>query len=485
MASSRFSCSICLDDFNNPKIIDCHHTFCEKCLADHIRTFSHNNVFTCPLCRRNISVPDGGVSGFSSNFYLEEALMSSEGKEGSSSKYIPRCDICKKENSSQFRCVECDQFMCQPCKTTHDSIKSCSSHVVTGLDAASIKKAKKTLCPRHSQEPLIFYCRDCMLTACYRCSVTIHSGHKIVDIDSSLRAEVSQELKKLQIDLNNQRIQFQDQLDFLKAEKLKIQNKSQVTCQQVESHVETICKEIRKVGRELQEEIEKNCATGVKTMDDHIINMEKIVAQAHDNLMKTTELLDDDTTVHMVNYLPNLCLQRQKFTDIDVVVPDVKITDFHIGDLNLELLYQQVGRLEFREICVFQSKFDLNETVTQGGMGREFNVKKQLRCHIIVQKEAQSISSILSATRNPKPGEYPHPLTNDFVFHAVLVNKDERKSLQIKLNESVTENQTFYIFKWNNLLDWKVLSDVKNGFIDDEKKITMKIVAWVKLRYRY
>ncbi|XP_050411380.1 tripartite motif-containing 13 [Patella vulgata] len=69
---NSFSCSICLNEFNKPKIIDCHHTFCESCLANYVANAVVNNEFLCPLCRKEITVPDGGVKAFPVNFYITD-----------------------------------------------------------------------------------------------------------------------------------------------------------------------------------------------------------------------------------------------------------------------------------------------------------------------------------------------------------------------------------------------------------------------------
>ncbi|XP_050411384.1 tripartite motif-containing protein 43C [Patella vulgata] len=69
---NSFSCSICLNEYNKPKIINCYHTFCESCLGDYVAQAATNNKFACPLCRMEITVPDGGVKDFSANFYITD-----------------------------------------------------------------------------------------------------------------------------------------------------------------------------------------------------------------------------------------------------------------------------------------------------------------------------------------------------------------------------------------------------------------------------
>ncbi len=48
--NSDFKCPICLNIFNLPIVLLCGHTYCRKCLTDHI---NHSNK--CPMCRSKIS----------------------------------------------------------------------------------------------------------------------------------------------------------------------------------------------------------------------------------------------------------------------------------------------------------------------------------------------------------------------------------------------------------------------------------------------
>ncbi|XP_025417843.1 uncharacterized RING finger protein T02C1.1-like isoform X2 [Sipha flava] len=46
---SDFTCSICLDTFKKPSVLECKHVFCYKCLKDWLSTKR-----TCPMCRKFI-----------------------------------------------------------------------------------------------------------------------------------------------------------------------------------------------------------------------------------------------------------------------------------------------------------------------------------------------------------------------------------------------------------------------------------------------
>ncbi|XP_055959318.1 tripartite motif-containing protein 55-like [Patella vulgata] len=71
--ASKYTCSICLNNFTKPKLLPCcHHTFCEHCIGDYIKAHAHLNKFNCPICRQETVVPSGGANQFVTNFYLED-----------------------------------------------------------------------------------------------------------------------------------------------------------------------------------------------------------------------------------------------------------------------------------------------------------------------------------------------------------------------------------------------------------------------------
>ncbi|KAK3608203.1 hypothetical protein CHS0354_039220 [Potamilus streckersoni] len=89
---SRRSCSICLEPFKNPKILQCFHTFCTHCLKDIIKNKRKVGSFECPLCRTSITIPKTGVDSFQNNFYIQDQVIDDikllcNGKNGDQHRY--------------------------------------------------------------------------------------------------------------------------------------------------------------------------------------------------------------------------------------------------------------------------------------------------------------------------------------------------------------------------------------------------------------
>ncbi|XP_069748406.1 tripartite motif-containing protein 2-like [Narcine bancroftii] len=65
-------CSICLDRYNNPKVLPCLHTFCERCLQNYIPPQSLS--LSCPVCRQTSILPEKGVAALQNNFFITNLM---------------------------------------------------------------------------------------------------------------------------------------------------------------------------------------------------------------------------------------------------------------------------------------------------------------------------------------------------------------------------------------------------------------------------
>ena len=134
---NKHECSLCLEDFKDPRILSCFHTYCRNCLETYLqkssRTADSVAKFGCPICRTAITIPQKGVDGFQKNFYLLEE---------------------KKPKSSH------------------------------------------PMCTLHSNEDLRFYCQNCAELVCRDCKVVAHDGHSISMVDNVV-AEMKLKLEQL------------------------------------------------------------------------------------------------------------------------------------------------------------------------------------------------------------------------------------------------------------------------------------------------
>ena len=66
------NCAICLNKFKDPVLLPCNHSFCKQCITD-LLARSNNTHFSCPICKKKVSVPENGFfpADFKSNQLLD------------------------------------------------------------------------------------------------------------------------------------------------------------------------------------------------------------------------------------------------------------------------------------------------------------------------------------------------------------------------------------------------------------------------------
>ena len=71
----QLNCSICLDTYTDPKILQCFHVFCRQCLVPlGVRDQQGQLSLTCPTCRQATPIPANGVAGLQSAFHINTLL---------------------------------------------------------------------------------------------------------------------------------------------------------------------------------------------------------------------------------------------------------------------------------------------------------------------------------------------------------------------------------------------------------------------------
>ena len=94
----QVTCFICLDTFNEPKIISCFHTFCCECLEKHARVSQKEGKFRCPECQAAIDLPEGNCFDRLPNSFFHKSLMSLLAVRQSGDASSITCSQCWKTN---------------------------------------------------------------------------------------------------------------------------------------------------------------------------------------------------------------------------------------------------------------------------------------------------------------------------------------------------------------------------------------------------
>ncbi|XP_066514851.1 tripartite motif-containing protein 2 [Hoplias malabaricus] len=137
-------CSICLDRYDNPKVLPCLHTFCERCLQNYIP--AHSLTLSCPVCRQTSILPEKGVAALQSNFFITNLM--------------------------------------EVLKRSRDSGRGDER---AGLDSIDVVATGQPLsCPNHGGNVMEFYCPPCETAMCEECTSGEHAEHATVPLKDVL-----------------------------------------------------------------------------------------------------------------------------------------------------------------------------------------------------------------------------------------------------------------------------------------------------------
>ena len=123
----QLNCSVCLDTYTNPKLLQCFHVYCQHCLVRLVVRDREGHLgITCPNCRQVTPVPDRGVAGLKPAFYINrliEILEKPENPATTLKKATPvsanlgKASHCFVHKGKEFElyCETCEELICFKC----------------------------------------------------------------------------------------------------------------------------------------------------------------------------------------------------------------------------------------------------------------------------------------------------------------------------------------------------------------------------------
>ncbi|XP_071809158.1 E3 ubiquitin-protein ligase TRIM56-like [Asterias amurensis] len=189
-------CSICHEEYTEPKLLDCLHSFCKHCLLEYQTTnYKDAKMLICPLCRKETQLPETGVEDFKSNFILTGLAGQLEQVSLSANSKLV-CKLCKEKNEATYFCCDCPMIICANCAELHQKIPSLLFHTVVTfkdfVDGKIEQKGRRRTkrhpeCQTHEGEVMRFYCTTCDVMICRDCTVIDHCKpqHEYIDCNQA------------------------------------------------------------------------------------------------------------------------------------------------------------------------------------------------------------------------------------------------------------------------------------------------------------
>ena len=181
------TCAVCQEHYTDPKILPCLHYYCKQCILRLALRTGKNKPFSCPECRKDTTLPEGGVEELKSAFFINR-LKSMYVKHKKALSKQAHCEICTNPQAlAEAFCQQCDKFACKSCVHMHSVMKAAfDGHKIVSIDQLLKIKAEELVPknPAHSKcqvhgKSLKIYCFDCNKLICRDCTVKDHKDHDI------------------------------------------------------------------------------------------------------------------------------------------------------------------------------------------------------------------------------------------------------------------------------------------------------------------
>ena len=287
IVTDNLSCPVCYQLFKNPKYLPCHHSYCEQCL-EKLRVQSK---IICPECRKQATVPPGGVKDLDSNFFVnrfvDEFILKCE-VEGEAEV---KCDECSGEDPVVAFCPDCTFFLCFVCNEHHKRSNKSRDHGIFPLTELRPKnnvkipvKPKPMICKEHDIE-LLFYCETCDQLVCMYCTVKDHNGHNH-DTVKKIVGKHRQQLKKVTAPVEEMIKGLSDTNANIELMKKRIKQQGDEVNKKIDQHFDQVTQNLMKQKEQLKQQVHDTVSQKVKAVT---IQLEE-VKHTQEELVRMKEL---------------------------------------------------------------------------------------------------------------------------------------------------------------------------------------------------
>ena len=182
----EITCGICQEHYTEPKALPCLHYYCKKCVLRLALRTGTSKPFSCPECRCEATLPEGGLDELKTAFFVNRLKTTVSTMERAHGKVEVKCELCSDSgDKAEAFCRQCAMFICKNCIEHHKRLKPFLTHEVASLEDLKQGQAKpiavkegpnSVKCPDHD-EPLVIYCFTCDTLICRDCTLRDHRDH--------------------------------------------------------------------------------------------------------------------------------------------------------------------------------------------------------------------------------------------------------------------------------------------------------------------
>ena len=360
----QLTCLICFDHYTNPKILPCHHSFCQNCLEGLPRVKKNETYYlSCPTCRRSIELPKGGTRAFPVAFTLNNL----------------------KELYSQMK------------KT------------------ADLSVTKEASCSDHGK-PLEFFCETCATVICSHCSVLNHRHHECDLITESY----IKHCQKLRECAEGKKEALKKVLSALAEREGEIRERGEGVLEEIHEMVEEMMNVLRESERKLTEQAKRVTDDKLKVLSEQTKSTEMSLSVLEDVEDYVEQSLKTGSPQQVLRSKKQMIERMSEVTtqiNVEELYPKEK-ADFVLSK-DIKSLHHIGDIVTYSSTALQQCRVKKIDHITPAGKAVSFSLSMEapdssllsvplssLRCRLVpVGKGDQPIHTTV-ITSSTDPGEY-------------------------------------------------------------------------------
>ena len=299
------SCSVCMCTYTDPKQLPCLHSFCLHCLNGIQRTSGVHGKITCPECRKQFKISgSGNPSELPTNFRINSLVDVLAIKECSTANV--KCGNCEKRSAQTLYCFQCCSFWCEECILAHNMIRTNKEHKTLALkdfqdqDIEAVLR-RPAFCQKelHEKEELKFFCKNCEVSICNTCAMTLHEGHGKMLLQEATNARKTK-INSMIKSLKDKVLEKRKEVEQFNQKSMEVQAKVAEVKSQVQTNVDQTIALIEARKQDVFDAVDDQANKSLETLSqkkDKVENQVTIIESAieqTESLMKrnfSTEIL--------------------------------------------------------------------------------------------------------------------------------------------------------------------------------------------------
>ncbi|XP_068726419.1 E3 ubiquitin-protein ligase TRIM71-like [Montipora capricornis] len=377
-------CPLCIETVTNPKTLPCLHSFCLKCLDKHAN-FARRQLKTtikCPVCQTSFQIPETNTfDKLPSSFHLNR-LVDVLALDDTSVQ-SQRCNSCDENTTATCYCFVCQIFLCASCFEAHQRLKVTRGHrnvLIDKLRAQDVQDLihRPVMCSQqyHEDQPLEFYCENCKVLICHKCTVVSHNRHTMTDTQKAAqeqKMQMADAVAKVKAEIVKYESEIQKQTDLKNKNKIEILNEEK----KMTDTVEKLIRDLREHERKMKNKFREMYEAEQKHHETRLENFELVVTQLKSCFERCQSILERNFSVEILQ--TNHAILGRCNELLNVRKPDLYISP--------HLHYLVEKKLDLMDRVVV-TKTDPSKCLAEGQNSKEVKERKETY-FVIVTKDSQ------------------------------------------------------------------------------------------------